>query len=425
LSVYCVNLISKDFMQLRKTGFTIILISLLFTAGYSQVSTNQSLNGALNPIETAVPFLTIAPDSRAGSMGDVGAATSPDVNSTYWNLAKLSFIKEDAGVGISYTPWLRNLVNDINLAYLSGYKRIDRQQVIAASLRYFSLGQIIFTNDAGQVITPFNPNEFAVDLGYSRLFSDKLSGGIAFRFIRSSLSNIGVNGSTDVQPGVAFAADISLFHTDKIKIDNKDATFSYGGVISNIGTKISYYTDAATKEFIPINLRLGTSLKMQLDNFNTLGLALDINKLLVPTPPRYYSAGDTLPNGVTVQNGQNIIMAGKDPNVSVPQGMLQSFYDAPGGFKEELEEWNIAGGLEYIYRNQFALRAGYFNEAQNKGDRKYFTVGLGLKLNVFAIDFAYLVPTSGSNNPLANTIRFSLTFLFDKNYKKSSTSNAG
>ena len=191
-----------------------------------------------------------------------------------------------------------------------------------------------------------------------------------------------------------------------------------------MGTKISYSTGLG-KEFIPINLRLGTSLKMQLDDFNTLGFTVDFNKLLVPTPPIYHQEGDTLSNGHIVANGEKIILSGKDPNVSVPEGMLQSFYDAPGGFREELQEWIVCGGMEYIYRNQFSLRTGYFNEAQNKGNRKYFTVGLGLKLNVFAIDFAYLIPTSGRNNPLANTIRFSLTFLFDKNHKKSSATNAG
>jgi hypothetical protein len=413
-------------MQVRKTAFTLTLLYLVITPGISQIARKQLDGSDLNAISTAVPFLSIAPDSRAGALGDAGAATSPDINSMHWNLAKLCFIKEDAGIGLSYTPWLRALVNDINLAYLTGYKRIDRQQVVAASLRYFALGEIIFTDQNGAVIRPFNPNEFAIDVGYSRLFSDKLSGGIAFRFIRSDLTGRleGDNLGGATKPGVAFAADISLFHTDKLKIDNKDVVFSYGGVISNIGTKISY-TTALTKEFIPINLRLGTCLKMQLDDFNTLAFNVDFNKLLVPTPPKYYSAGDTLPNGSVVQNGQQIIMAGKDPNVPVPQGMLQSFYDAPGGIAEELQEWIICGGMEYVYRNQFALRAGYFNEAQNKGNRKYFTVGLGLKLNVFALDFAYLLPTSGRNNPLANTIRFSLTFLFDKNHKKTATTNAG
>jgi len=417
-------------MQVRKTGLALTLISIIFTPGFSQSISTKQLNGSnLNAIESAVPFLTIAPDSRAGSMGDVGAATSPDINSMHWNLAKICFIKEDAGVGISYTPWLRQLVSDINLAYLSGYKRIDRQQVIAASLRYFSLGEIAFTtensNPPGQLIKYFNPNEFAIDLGYSRLFTDKLSGGIAFRFIRSDLTgNLSTDGIGVTKAGVAFAADISLYHTQKIRIDKKDVELSYGGVISNMGTKISYTTGLG-KEFIPINLRLGTSLKMQLDEFNTLAVALDFNKLLVPTPPLYYPVGDTLKNGHVVQQGETFIAVGKDPNVPVPLGMLQSFYDAPGGFTEELQEWIVCGGLEYVYRNQFALRTGYFNEAQNKGNRKYFTMGLGLKLNVFSLDFAYLLPTSGRNNPLANTVRFTITFLFDKNHKKTSSTNAG
>lgn len=417
-------------MGLRKAGATAALFTLSFIQVFSQINGKTNLNGGnltINAIQTAVPFLTIAPDSRAGAMGDVGAATTPDINSMHWNVAKYAFIKEDAGIGLSYTPWLRNLVSDINLAYLTGYKRIDRQQVIAASLRYFALGEIIFTDQYGTVIKPFNPNEFAIDVGYSRLFSDRTSGGIAFRFIRSDLTgNLGADGSgAATKAGIAFAADISLYHTQKIKIDNKDVTFSYGGNISNMGTKISYTTGLG-KEFIPINLKLGTSLKMQLDDFNSLSFALDFNKLLVPTPPLYYNEGDTLPSGHVVANGEKFIMKGRDPNVSVPLGMLQSFYDAPGGFSEELKEWIICGGLEYWYRNQFAIRTGYFNEAQMKGNRKYFTFGVGLKLNVFALDFAYLVPTSGRNNPLANTVRFSLTFLFDKNRKKSSSStNAG
>ena len=413
-------------MQFSKASFAIILLSITITPGFSQII-KKNLNGSdLNAIQSAVPFLTIAPDSRAGGMGDIGAATSPDVNSMHWNMAKFAFIKEDAGVGISYTPWLRALVNDINLAYITGFKRIDRQQVVAASLRYFALGEIIFTDQNGTVIKPFNPNEFAIDVGYSRLFTDKLSGGIAFRFIRSDLTGnlVGDTYGGATKAGIAFAADISVFHTDRFKANGKDVTFSYGAIISNMGTKISY-TSGFGKEFIPINLRLGTSVKLQMDDFNTIAFALDLNKLLIPTPPKYYGEGEVLPNGDTVSASQKIIKAGRDPNVPVPLGMLQSFYDAPGGFGEELQEWIIAGGLEYFYRNQFALRAGYFNEAQNKGNRKYFTLGLGLKLNVFALDFAYLVPTSGRNNPLANTIRFSLTFLFDKGHKKSTATDAG
>lgn len=411
-------------MLLKKALLYILGLCVSYLVSYSQTTINpKSLNGSnLNAIESAVPFLTIAPDSRSGAMGDVGVATTPDVNSMHWNAAKYAFIKESAGVGISYTPWLRNLVNDINLAYLSGFKRIDRQQVVAATLRYFSLGEIIFTDDNGNVLKPFNPNEFAIDAGYSRLFTDRLSGGVAFRFIRSdltgNLSGDNLGGAT--KPGISFAADISMYHTQDIKLIDKEATLSYGAMISNIGTKISYTTNLG-KEFIPINLRFGGNLKTQLDNFNSLSFALDFNKLLVPTPPIYYNTGDTLPNGTVVQTNDKIIEYGKDPNVPVFQGMLQSFYDAPGGFREELQEFMISTGLEYTYRDQFIIRAGHFYEAQNKGNRKYFTVGVGLKLNVFTLDFAYLIPTSGRNNPLANTVRFTLSFLFDKNHKKAAS----
>ncbi len=410
-------------MPVRKASlvFSAILLSCIGVA-QTQIST-KNLNGSdLNAIQSAVPFLTIAPDSRSGAMGDVGVATSPDVNSIHWNSAKFAFIKEDAGVALSYTPWLRNLVNDINLAYLTGYKRIDRQQVVAASLRYFALGEIIFTDGSGNVIRPFNPNEFAIDAAYSRLFTDRFSGGIAFRFIRSDLTGRleGDNLGGATKPGTSFAADISMYHTQNFKVSDKDLTVSYGAMISNIGTKISY-TSGLGKEFIPINLRIGGNTKVQLDDFNALSFAIDLDKLLVPTPPIYYQAGDTLPGGNVVQTGQKIIAFGKNPDVSVFQGMIQSFYDAPGGFREEMQEIMIATGIEYTYRNQFLIRAGHFYEAQNKGNRKYFTVGVGLKLNVFAIDFAYLMPASGRNNPLANTVRFTLTFLFDKNHKKASS----
>ena len=410
-------------MFFRRVILTIPMLSLLYFAGYAQNPISpKSLNGSsVNAIETAVPFLTIAPDSRAGGMGDVGVATSPDVNSIHWNSAKLAFIKESAGVGLSYTPWLRNLVSDINLAYLSGYKRIDRQQVVAASLRYFALGEIIFTDENGNVLKPFNPNEFAIDAAYSRLFTDKTSGGIAFRFIRSDLTGqlSGDNLGGATKPGISFAADISMYHTQDVRVGDKQSTLSYGAMISNIGTKLSYTTSQG-KEFIPINLRLGADLKSQLDDFNSLGFALDVNKLLVPTPPIYYNVGDTTSSGYVVKNNDKIIEFGRDPNVPVFQGMMQSFYDAPGGFREELQEWMISAGLEYTYRDQFIIRAGHFYEAQNKGNRKYFSVGVGLKLNVFSLDFAYLIPTTGRNNPLANTVRFTLSFLFDKNHKKAS-----
>jgi hypothetical protein len=400
---------------------SIVLYFLLLsgTVLHAQISRKELTGSDLNAIQSAVPFLTIAPDSRSGAMGDVGVATSPDLNSMHWNPAKFAFIAENAGIGLSYTPWLRTLVPDINLAYLTGYKRIDRQQVVSASLLYFSLGEIIFTDQEGQIIKPFNPNEFAIDAAYSRLFSDRLSGGIAFRFIRSDLTGE-LQGETvgETKAGISFAADISTYYQREVELGDKSGFLAIGANISNIGTKISY-TSGKEKEFIPINLRVGTSMTVDLDDFNKITLSLDLNKLLVPTPPIYYQDGDTLPDGSVVVPGERIIQYGMDPNVSVPVGMLHSFYDAPGGFKEEMQEIMIGAGLEYLYRKQFAIRTGYFYENQWKGNRKYFAFGVGLKLNVFAIDFAYLVPTTGRNNPLANTVRFTLSFLFDKNKSNS------
>lgn len=369
---------------------------------------NVSFDGRQNVIESAVPFLTIAPDSRSGAMGDAGVALSPDINSQHWNPSKYAFIDGKGGIDLSYTPWLRNIVNDINLAYLVGYYRLDRQQVVSGSLRYFSLGSITFTNENGEEILPYNPNEFALDMGYSRLFSEYMSGGMVFRFIRSDLSGKMITTGGETKPGIAYAADISTYYHKPIKLEDKDGEFSLGLNISNIGTKISY-TDGQEKSFIPVNLRLGTALKVNIDDYNAITGTVDLNKLLVPTSPIY---GDSL------VDGKQVIVSGFDPNVSTAIGMIHSFYDAPGGFKEEMREVMLSFGAEYWYRNQFALRGGYFYEDQYKGNRKYFTLGVGLKLNVFGLDFAYMVPTSGRTNPLANTIRFTLSFNFDNKVAK-------
>lgn len=350
----------------------------------------------LNPIQTVVPFLTIAPDSRAGGMGDAGVATSSDVYSMHWNPAKFAFIKGGGGVGLAYTPWLRNLVPDINIAYLSGFKRIDKKQVISASLIYSSLGVVPFTDDYGNLEREFKPNEFAVDAAYSRLFTQNLSGGIAFRFIYSNLTGGSYSGGAATKPGISFAADISGYYRKNINLFNKDGIFGLGLNFSNIGSKMSY-SDAQVADFIPMNMRLGTSGSLFIDPHNRLTLTLDLNKLLVPTPPVY-------------ENGE--IIDGMDPNVSVPVAIFHSFYDAPGGFKEEMHEISYASGIEYWYNEQFSVRGGYFYEHESKGNRKYFTVGAGFRLNVFSLDFSYLIPTA-QNNPLARTLRFSLGFDFN------------
>jgi len=348
----------------------------------------------LNAIQTVVPFLSIAPDSRSGAMGDAGVATTPDTYSQHWNPAKYAFIDGKAGVGISYSPWLRNLVPDINIAYLTGYYRIDEKQVASGSLLYSSLGDVPFTDDFGNLERTFKPNELAFDLGYSRIFAENFSGGMAFRFIYSNLTGGSYSGGDATKPGISFAADISGYYRKNITMFSKDVELAFGLNFSNIGSKMSY-SDGQTSDFIPMNMRLGTAGTIKLDNFNKLTLAIDFNKLLVPTPPIY--------------NNDMEIIAGKNPNVGVPVAIFQSFYDAPGGFKEEINEITSSIGLEYWYNNQFALRAGYFHENESKGNRKYFTAGAGFKLKGFDIDFSYLMPTV-SNHPLARTLRFSLAF---------------
>ncbi len=370
----------------------LIFINLTGVAGLNA----QSGSDELNAIQTVVPFLTIAPDSRAGAMGDAGVATSPDIYSMHWNPSKFAFIDGNGGVGISYSPWLRTLVPDINIAYLAGYKRIDKRQVAAASLLYSSLGDIQFTDDLGNLQRTFIPTEFSLDIAYSRIFGDYFSGGIAFRFIYSNLTGGFSSGGTDTKVGTSFAADVSGLYMRKTTLFNRDAVVSAGLNFSNIGSKMNY-TTSKEPDFIPMNMRLGGACTVEIDNYNAITLTTDLNKLLVPTPPKY----DTDRN----------IIDGKNPNVSVPMAILQSFYDAPGGLKEELKEITISVGAEYWYNKQFALRGGYFYENETKGNRKYFTAGAGFKINICAIDFSYLMPVV-QNHPLARTLRLSLSFDF-------------
>lgn len=374
---------------MKKKITPVILLLLLLFAGTVKIYSQE-----LNAIQTVVPFLSIAPDSRAGAMGDAGVATSPDAYSQHWNPAKFAFIDGKAGVGISYSPWLRNLVPDINIAYLTGYYRIDEKQVASGSLLYSSLGDVPFTDDFGNLERTFKPNELAFDLGYSRIFAENFSGGIAFRFIYSNLTGGSYSGGDATKPGISFAADISGYYRKNVNMFSKDGELAFGLNFSNIGSKMSY-SDGQTSDFIPMNMRLGGAGTINFDKFNKLTLAIDFNKLLVPTPPIY--------------NNDMEIIDGKDPNVGVPVAIFQSFYDAPGGFKEEIREITSSIGLEYWYNNQFALRTGYFHENESKGNRKYFTAGAGFKLKGFTIDFSYLMPTV-SNHPLARTLRFSLAF---------------
>lgn len=401
---------------MNRYGICAVATLVLFSFGntvQAQSTQNQRADEVqLNTITTAVPFLLITPDSRAGGMGDVGVASSTDVNSIHWNPSKLAFADKKMGIGVSYTPWLRALVPDINLAYLSGYYKTKKRGTIGASLRYFSLGDITFTDNNGNTIGQFRPNEFAIDVAYAIKLSDNFSAGGAVRFVNSNLTGGALVEGSQTKAGRSIAVDVSaLYKKDKIKLQDKKATAAVGLNISNIGNKMSYSDrgGANSANFIPINLRLGGSLTVQLDDYNSIAIMADVNKLLVPTPPTYEL--DT--NGAVVyKGGQPVILAGKDPNRGVAEGMFGSFNDAPGGSKEELREINYSLGMEYWYNKLFAVRIGYFYEHPTKGNRQYFTLGAGVKYNVFGLDFAYLIPTQ-QRNPLENTLRFTLTFDFD------------
>jgi len=318
-----------------------------------ETSWAQTSTSGANYISTAVPFLTITPDSRAGAMGDVGVATSPDANSMHWNPAKFAMIDGNYGVAASYTPWLRDLVDDMSLAYLTGYYRLDKNQVLASSLRYFTLGEIIFLESENATAVSRNPNEWAFDIAYSRRLTDNLSGAIAFRYIRSDLTQSQYVAGVETQAGNAYSADISVYYQKEFKRNRKEILWSWGLNISNIGSKISYTTDDE-KEFIPTNLRLGSALKFELDNYNSLTVAVDFNKLLVPTP-----ANGSLQDG---EDNGTVIVGGQASNKSVMSGIFGSFSDAPGGMSEEFKEITWSLGLEYWYQKQFALRTGYYYE---------------------------------------------------------------
>jgi hypothetical protein len=364
----------------------------------------------LNTITTAVPFLQIGPDARSGGMGEAGVSSSPDANSLHWNPAKYSFIEADMGFSLSYSPWLRALVSDINLAYLTGYKKLANDQVISGSLLYFSLGDITFTDITGDPIGNYRPNEFALSGAYSRKLTDNISGAVTARYIHSNLTQGISSGGASTKPGNTVAADIAIYSQRNLEFKNMEGYFAWGINISNIGAKISYTNDNTQRDFIPTNLRIGPSLTLDVDDFNRLTFMFDINKLLVPTPPIY--AVDDNGQPVIDDNGEPVIAKGIDNDVSVPVGMFHSFYDAPGGFNEEMREIAFAVGVEYWYDKQFAIRGGYFHEDRLKGNRKFFTLGAGLRYNVFGLDFSYLIPTDQAN-PLENTLRFTLHFNFD------------
>ena len=374
----------------------IVLLSALSLTTYAQDKKDM-----FNPVNSAVTSQSIAPDARAGGMGDVGAATDPDVASQYWNPAKYPFTISRAGVSLNYTPWLRQLVNDMDLAYLSGYYRIGDYSAVSASLRYFSLGEVQTSSSLDNTgDMTINPYEMSVDVGYSLMLSETFSLGAAVRFIYSDLT---YDYTEDTSPGSAFAADIACYYQNYVNLGSRECQLGLGLNISNIGSKIKFSGNEYS-EFLPANLRLGASLMIPIDEYNRLTIAADANKLLVPTVPKQEEGEDNSEYEDRVHREYN--------DISAIRGIFKSFGDAPGGFKEELQEIYYGVGAEYTYNDKFSLRAGYHHEAENKGNRKYFTVGAGFKMSVFQLDAGYVVATAKSN-PLDQTLRFSLTFDMD------------
>ncbi len=369
---------------------------ILFLCGFAPVLKAQQAE-KLNVVTTAVPFLRISPDARAGGMGEIGIATSPDANSGFYNLAKLPFNQAKSGIGVSYTPWLKDLgLNDVYLAALSGYHKIDDQSAVNLGVRYFSLGNIQFTDNLGNDLNTFKPREFGVDLGYSRKLSEKTSIGVGLKYINSNLAGGAATSGSNYKAGSTVAGDLGFYYDGKTEVGSG---WSLGATLSNLGGKIAYTDNADEKDFIPANLGLGAAYTKQFNDQNKIMFGLDVNKLLVPTPP---AEGDSA-----------ALVAYR--NKGVVGSWFSSFGDAPNGFSEELKEFQVSLGAEYTYNNQFSLRAGYFFEDKTKGNRKYFTMGVGLKYNIFGLNFSYLLPSgSGTNrNPLSNTLRFSLVFDLD------------
>jgi hypothetical protein len=382
---------------MKKATLKLTALVMLLAGVSTSTAVAQSAD-PINVVTTAVPFLRISPDARSGGMGEVGIATSADAYSGFWNLGKIPFAKSKTNIGVTYTPWLSDLgLNDVYLASLSGYHQLDENQALSVGLRYFSLGNIQFTDNNGNQLQSFRPREFGVDLGYSRKLSGKSGLGIALRYISSDLAGGTVNGIT-YKKGTSVAGDLHYFHNG---LKESGAGFNWGVTLSNLGAKISYTEDANQKDFIPANLGLGGAYTKVFDADNKVTFALDLNKLLVPTPP---SIGDSA--GLADYRSKGVVSS-----------WFSSFGDAPDGGAEELREVTASLGAEYWYKEQFAVRAGYFYENPEKGNRKYFSVGAGLKYNMFGLNFSYLLPAgSGINrNPLSNTLRFSLSFDLDKN----------
>ncbi len=409
-------------MQEHKTKIGLLFVALLILSSQSfaqkHIRSKDDLTGKnANVIPTAVPFLLIAPDPRGGALGDAGGASEADANSAFYNPAKFPFAEKDMGVSLSYSPWLRNLVPDITLAYLAGYKKLGEYDVIAASLRYFSLGEIPFVDEQNYPMGDYKPNEFAIDATYSRKLTDDFSMALTGRFINSDLTQGQNSGSVATHPGRAGAVDLGFYYQTDFNAKRIDNLFAVGLNFSNMGSRIAY-TDSYDGEFLPANMRLAFNYSLDIDKYNRISFMLDINKLMVPTPPVYAYTTDSLgqKHPEFDANGDPVIAAGEPTPNNVVKGIFQSFSDAPGGFKEELHELSYSAGVEYWYAKQFAVRAGYFYEHPTKGGRKYFTLGLGLRYNVFGLDLSYLIPVA-SHSPLQNTLRFALLFSLDKQQK--------
>ncbi len=385
-------------------GLVVVWGILTSVSGYSQA---DIIGREFNPIRVAAPFLTITPDSRASGYGDQGVASSPDNSSQYWNPAKYAFADAKMGVSFSYTPWLKNLISGISLNYLSGYAKIGQNQAISASIKYFSLGDIEFTDNSNTLQKQFKPNEFALDAAYTRQFSDMLSSALTFRYISSNLTGSYAQDAVETKKASTFAADVSLYFKKEIGRGYNSPEVAFGMVISNIGSKIAYSDNAANKSFLPTMLRLGGRYTIVTNRIHRISALLETSKLLVPTP-KYDESGVNL-----------------NANKTVMEGIFGSFSDAPGGMKEEFNEFSLSLGAEYTFNGMFSLRAGSYLESQNKGNRKFYTVGGGIKYNLFVFDFAYLVPASdGANSPLANTFRLTVgTELGKDKYSRSSRGN--
>lgn len=377
-----------------KVGFSVACALLVTQVVFAQI-TPTGADSTYRPITTATPFLTISPDARQAALGDAGAATSPDANAAYWNPAKFVFIDKKYGGGISWTPWLGKITNDMWISYVSAFYKIKREELVAFGFKYFDMGEFYARGQNGENEGTFNPREFSLDLTYSRLLTENFSVGLTGRYIHSNLlGSYNSSSFTDTKPGNSVAVDLGVFYKKELK-GAKTNSLALAAVISNIGAKISY-SDEDNKQFLPTNLRVGSAYTIELDPFNAFTFTLDFNKLLVPSP----------------DEDRNI------PDKSLLEGMFGSFSDAPDGFSEEIKEIIINTGIEYWYRQTFAGRIGYFSESKEKGNRKYMTLGVGFRKERFGIDVAYLVPTNKKEHPLAETVRFSLLFQIPNDSKE-------